>query len=82
PALNRYMGIYPAIVLTSALFTLAHFPQIRDDFHFIAIIFSLSLVITYARAKTGSTLVAMVMHHVYNLSCVAIGLIKYFIYKY
>ena len=77
PALNRRMGIYPAIVITSVLFTLAHYPQIKGDFTIMAIIFSFSLVITYARAKTGSTWLAIFMHHVYNLVYVVVGFLYF-----
>jgi len=82
PAFNKYMGIYPSIILTSFLFTLAHYPNIKDEYLFMAIIFTLSLVITYARAKTGSTWLAIIMHHIYNLMYIAIGFINYAFVKY
>ena len=82
PALNKYMGIYPSILITSALFTVAHYPQIKEDYNFMAIIFMLSIAITYARAKTGSTWVAIVMHHIYNLVYVGIGFINFVFLRY
>lgn len=82
PALNRYMGMYPAIILTSLLFTLAHYPQVKNEYVFGVVIFILSFVITYARAKTGSTRLAIVMHHLYNLICVGTGFIEYMIVRY
>lgn len=82
PAFNKYMGIYPAIFFTSALSTLAHYPQIKEEFLFMAVIFALSVIITYARAKTGSTWVAILMHFIYNLVYVVIGFISYAIVKY
>jgi membrane protease YdiL (CAAX protease family) len=82
PALNKYMGVAPSIILTSTLFTLSHYPHIKEDYLFMAVIFALSVMMTYAKAKTGSTWVAIVMHHVYNLVCVGIGFINYIILKY
>jgi len=82
PALNRRMGIYPAIIATSLLFTFAHYPQIKNEFLFGIVIFILSFVITYVRAKTGSTRMAIVMHHLYNLVCVGMGYVEYLIMRY
>ncbi len=82
PAFNRYMGIYPAIILTSLLFAFAHYPQIRESYSFMAVIFVLSLVITYVRARTGSTWIAIIMHHIYNLVSVGMGFVDYLIYRY
>ncbi len=82
PALNKYMGMYPSIFFTSALFTLAHYPQIKGEILFIAIIFILSLMITYAKAKTGSTWLAIVMHHVYNLMYIIVGFVSFLMIKY
>ena len=82
PAFNRYLGILPSVIFTSALFTLAHYPHIREDTLFLWIIMLLGVTITYARAKTGSTWVAIVMHHVYNLVCIIMGFAHYLIYKY
>jgi len=42
----------------------------------------LSLVITYARAKTGSTVLAIIMHFLYNLVCIGIGFLEYLIVRY
>lgn len=82
PAFNRYMGIHPAVFITAALFTLAHYPQVNDEPVFMLTIFSLGLMITYARAATGSTLLAILLHHIYNLMYVAVGVANYVILKY
>lgn len=73
PALNRYMGIAPAVVITSIFFTFAHYPQVMENPVFMAVLFTLSAIITYVRARTGSTWVAIVMHHIYNLVSVGVG---------
>ncbi len=82
PALNRYMGIYPAIIFTSILFTFAHYPQIREEYAFMGVIFVLSVVITYAKARSGSTMFAILLHHIFNLVSVGMGFIDYLIFKY
>lgn len=82
PAFNKYVGVYPAILLTSCLFTFAHYPHIKEDISFVCTIFTLSVIITYARAKTSSTWLAIAMHHIYNLVYVLVGLMKFFILKY
>ncbi len=82
PAINKYVGMHAAVFVTSALFMLAHYPQVKDEPVFAATLFLLGLIITYARAVTGSTLLAILMHHIYNLMYVAIGLMNYLILKY
>jgi len=82
PAFNKRIGMYPAIILTSVIFTMAHYPQIKGEALYIAAIFTFSAITTYARAKTGSTWLAMIMHHIYNLVYVAIGVISFMIVRY
>ena len=82
PAFNRYMGILPSVVITSVLFTFAHYPQVRESYTFMVALFTLSIIITYVRARTGSTWIAIIMHHVYNLVTVGMGFMDYLILKY
>ncbi|MBD3426724.1 MAG: CPBP family intramembrane metalloprotease [Candidatus Omnitrophica bacterium] len=82
PAFNKYMGIFPSVVLTSVVFTFAHYSQVRESYTFMVALFSLSIIITYVRAKTGSTWIAIIMHHVYNLVTVGMGFLDYFLLKY
>ncbi|MGB2601579.1 MAG: CPBP family intramembrane glutamic endopeptidase [Candidatus Omnitrophota bacterium] len=82
PAFNKYMGILPSVIITSLLFTFAHYPQIRESYTFMVALFTLSIIITYVRAKTGSTWMAIIMHQVYNLVTVGMGFMDYFILKY
>ena len=82
PGINRYVGMHPAVFVTAALFTLAHYPQVRGEPVFAATLFLLGLIITYARALTGSTLLAVLMHFIYNSMYVAVGLVNYMILKY
>ncbi len=82
PAVNRYLGMYPAIILTSILFVFAHYPQIKQDYLFAINIFVLSFIITYKRAKTGSVILAVILHHIYNLMGVGLGFLKYYLFGY
>ena len=82
PAFNKYMGIFPAIIITSVLFTVAHFPQIKFDYLFIVVLFLLSIVITYTRAVTGSTRIAIVMHTIYNFIAIGVGYFDYIIFRF
>ncbi len=82
PAFNKYVGVYPAIIGTTVLFTLAHYPQAKDDPLFVTVIVILSLVITFVKAKTGSTWLAIIMHQIYNLIIVLAGVVDFLIVKY
>jgi len=82
PALDKHTNRYSAIIITSLLFAFAHYPQIKNDLTFMAVIFFLSVIITYARARTGSTWVAIILHHIYNLVYVIVGFIKFAIAGY
>ncbi|MFH1878019.1 MAG: CPBP family intramembrane glutamic endopeptidase [Candidatus Omnitrophota bacterium] len=82
PALNKYAGTFPSVVITSALFTLAHYPMIKEDYTYMLTIFFLGILITYAKAKTGSTWIAIVMHFFYNFISVGMGFIDYIIFGY
>lgn len=82
PSLNKYMGKVPAIFLVSVLFTLAHYPQIMDDKVFMSAIFFLSVLITYIRARTGSTWYAIVMHFIYNLTHIIVGFAAFLVVRY
>lgn len=82
PAVNRYMGIHPAVFVTSALFTMAHQPQAFQDVIFALTIFLLSLMITYARALSGSTVLAIFLHLAYNLIYVTVGVVNYIIMRF
>lgn len=82
PAFNKHVGVIPSIIFTSLLFTLAHYPQIKGEYTFMLALFVLSVIITYARARTGSTFFAVIMHFIYNAVCVVLGFIVYFILRY
>ncbi|MDP8298846.1 MAG: CPBP family intramembrane metalloprotease [Candidatus Tantalella remota] len=82
PALNYHMGRWPSIIITSVLFTFAHYTQVKNDYVFAVVIFLLSVVITYAKAKTGSTWLAIIMHFIYNAVSVGMGILNYCFLRY
>lgn len=82
PTINKYIGTYASIFFTSLLFTLAHYPHIKNDYIFMMLIFCLGIMMTYAKAKTGSTWIAILMHHIYNLVYVIIGFGIYIVAGY
>lgn len=79
PALNKYMGAYPAVWIVTVLFAMAHYPQAKDNPVFMVTLLALGYMITFARAKTGSTFLAIIMHTIYNFIVVMVGFIDHFI---
>lgn len=61
-------GAAGAVVLTSLAWSLIH---VQYDIYWIAMIFVLGLLLGWARHRTGSTLVAIVLHAANNLLAVA-----------
>ncbi|MFH1996660.1 MAG: CPBP family glutamic-type intramembrane protease [Candidatus Omnitrophota bacterium] len=82
PAINKAVGMHIAVIITSVLFAAAHYPQMKGEPGFFFVIFTLGVTITYARALTRSTWVAIVMHHLYNLAYVTVGFINFIIIRY
>lgn len=66
PAVERAMGMIPAILLVSALFTFVHVFQYSNNLGVVAAIALLSLALTLTRAYTKSLLPCFVMHFVFN----------------
>lgn len=77
PALSRQWGALASLAATSALFALAHAPQLGWDPGLLAWMAAGSLFLTAARMLTGSTWPAAWMHATYNAMLVVWGLLKY-----
>ncbi len=73
PAFNKRVGLHLSVLLTSVLFTFAHFPHIQAEISYMASVFILSVIITYAKAGSRSTILAIIMHHIYNLIFITVG---------
>lgn len=65
-ALRRAVGIFGAVVLVLALFTIIHVPQYLPNYGAILAVGLLSVVLTVIRAYTGSLLPCVVIHLVFN----------------
>ena len=66
PALTRAIGMTGSIAIVSILFAGVHVFQYKNNFAVIAIISLLSVVLTTARAITGSVLPGFLIHFVFN----------------
>jgi hypothetical protein len=62
------LGEYGAVVLTSVAFAMMH---VQYDFYGIATVFVLGIFFGMARIKTGSLLLAMILHALANLEATA-----------
>lgn len=60
---ERSLGAFPAVLLTSAVFTVMHF---QYNYYELLSIFVLGLVLAWARMKTQSLWTPIVMHAVNN----------------
>lgn len=60
------LGVWTAVVLVLALFTIIHVPQYWPNFGVIAAVALLSVVLTVVRAYSGRLLPCIVIHIVFN----------------
>ena len=66
PDFKERMGMWAAVVLVLALFTIIHVPQYWPNFGVIAAVALLSVVLTVIRAYSGKLLPCIVIHIVFN----------------
>lgn len=79
---ERNLGPQISILATSAIFALAHMPQLGFRPLETVMIFVLGMVFGAVRYETGSSAVAMLFHGLYNLVYVIIGFIIYLVMGY
>ena len=77
PVFRKKGGLMGGTLMTAFLFALAHFPQLRHEPQFLAILFVGGAWITLARALSGSTSYAILLHMIYNSTLVAIGFLRH-----
>lgn len=81
PAFNCAFGAAASIVVTSVLFTAAHWrPDVEPST--LGIIFLGSIGLTLTRALSGSTRTSIRLHMVYNFSILAAGFLRYALLGY
>ena len=66
PALQRFWGSIPAVVIVTLMFTIPHVPQYWPNMAVISSITLLSIVLTVVRAHTGRLLPCFVIHLAFN----------------
>jgi len=71
PALARFTGALPSIVVTASLFTLLHGAQLSFSWAPLSLIFIVGLALTIVRAATRSVATSVVVHVTYNFTLLA-----------
>jgi membrane protease YdiL (CAAX protease family) len=66
PVVARTFGVVPGVILTGVLFGLLHASQLGGNLPQVALIITVGIVFTAARAKTGSVLPGYLLHVSYN----------------
>ncbi len=82
PAFFSSAGRLGSIFVTSILFAAVHGAQLHWSMDHLSIIFVIGLLLTLARAMTGSTVYTIGLHAAYNFALVAAGFIRYQWYGY
>jgi len=82
PGLNKRLGFYWSVLITSVLFMAIHIPQCKEYPFILFLIFLGGLFLTVVRATTKSTLMVILLHALHNGTIVAVGFIKFLILKY
>lgn len=66
PALARWIGVTPAVILTSAGFAFLHRAQLANAVVPLLIIFTVGAVLNIVRVRTASVAAGVVVHVTYN----------------
>jgi membrane protease YdiL (CAAX protease family) len=66
PVLARSLGVEGGILATGILFGLMHAPQLWGGWGQIALLMLVGIILTYARARTGTVLSSWLLHVGYN----------------
>lgn len=72
PVLARSFGMVGGVVVTGVLFGLLHAPQLWGGWGQIGLLALLGIVLTYARARSGTVLTSYLLHLSYN-TCLFVG---------
>jgi membrane protease YdiL (CAAX protease family) len=68
PALSRWTGAAPSVVITAAGFALLHGSQLAYSLVPLLLIFTVGVVLTVVRAATKSVATSVLVHMAYNLT--------------
>ena len=65
-AMQRVLGVWPAVAVVTGLFALVHLPQYYPSWSTMILLTLLSLVLTMIRVRTGNLLPCVILHTVFN----------------
>jgi membrane protease YdiL (CAAX protease family) len=71
PALARFTGVLPSILMTATLFTLLHGAQLSFSWAPLLLIFIVGVTLTAVRARTRSVALCVIVHMTYNFTLLA-----------
>jgi membrane protease YdiL (CAAX protease family) len=74
PLFAKNFGIAPAIVVTGVLFGVMHAPQLGWTWPLVAMLITVGIIFTFARARAGTVLASFLLHLGYN-SMIAVSAI-------
>jgi membrane protease YdiL (CAAX protease family) len=66
PLFAKSLGVAPGIVITGALFGLMHAPQLGWTWGLVAMLITVGIIFTLARARAGTVLASYLLHLGYN----------------
>jgi hypothetical protein len=66
PALQRRIGTVASVLITAVLFALMHASQLANSLGPVFILFSVGVLLTVVRARTGSLAASFLVHIAYN----------------
>src|SRR4051812_5941460 len=66
PALQRRIGTLASVLITAVLFALMHASQLANSLGPVLILFSVGILLTVVRARTGSLAAPFLVHIAYN----------------
>jgi membrane protease YdiL (CAAX protease family) len=66
PLFAKNLGIAPGVVITGVLFGLMHAPQLGWTWGLVAMLITVGIIFTLARAKAGTVLASYLLHLGYN----------------
>jgi membrane protease YdiL (CAAX protease family) len=66
PVVARTFGVMPGIIFTGLIFGLMHASQLGGNVPQVALLVSVGIVFTAARARTGTVLASYLLHVSYN----------------
>ena len=82
PVFSSIFGRLGSVVITSVLFVAVHAPQMQGSYENLPVIFAVGLLLTWQRARTGSTLTTIGLHALYNFSLTAVGFMRFSFYGF